>query len=254
MHPVHRVLSAALICAVSLAARADYDGGAEALRRGDHAQALRMLVAAADGDARAAALLADMHERGLGTPRDPEHAFRWRRLAAEQGHLPSALRLGQMFLRGDGAPRSDEAAKQWMRKAAEGGMSEAQLELSKLLGAANASDADARESRLWYERAMANGAVTSPVVPPPEAAATPAASPGPTLTDLRAQRAQRDAWRARAWAGAGPRWGGVHGWYDPYWTPWAWGPSVPGGVTTWWGWSAPVAPGVRFGVTQGYRW
>lgn len=252
MRPAHHFLFATLICAVSFAVRADYERGAEALRRGDHAQALRMLVAAADGDARAAALLADMHERGLGTPRDAEQAFRWRRVAAELGHLPSALRLGQMFLRGDGVARSDEAAKQWMRKAAEGGMSEAQLELSKLLGAANASDADVRESRLWYDVAMANGAVASTVVPPPETDATPAPSPGPTLTDLRAQRAQRDAWRARAWAG--PRWGGVHGWYDPYWTPWAWGPSVPGGVTTWWGWSAPVAPGVRFGVTQGYRW
>ncbi len=251
MGPARCLLSVSLICLASTAARADFEGGSDALRRGDYALALRTLVPAADGDARAAALLAEMHERGLGTPRDAEQAFRWRRLAAEQGHPPSALRLGQMFLRGDGVSRSDEAARQWMRKAAEGGLPEAQLELSKLLQAASATDADIRESRLWYERAMSNGAVPSPVMPPPEVAATPEAPAGPTLTDLRAQR---DAWRVRTWVGAGPRWGGAHGWYDPYWTPWAWGPVVPGGVMTWWGWNAPLAPGVRFGFTQGYRW
>lgn len=241
-----KLLAVTVLCLVSTGSRADFDSGAEAVRRGDHAAALRFLVPAADRDARAAALLADLHERGLGTPRDPEQAFRWRRLAAEQGDPRAAVRLAQMFLRGDGVPRSDEAAKQWYRKAAETGLAEAQLELSKLLGAAGASDAEVRESGAWYDRAMANGAVGSPVVPPAEPAPV-----GPTVSDHRALRAQRDASRARGWAGGGPRWGGVHGWYDPYWTPWAWGP---GGLGLGWGWSAPVAPGVRFGITQGYRW
>lgn len=247
-------------------ALADFDAASSALQRRDFPLAIRLLVEAADGgDSRAAATLADLHERGLGTPRDAEQAIRWRRLAAEQGNADSALRLGHAFARGDGVARSDEEAKRWYRMAAERGHPQAQLELSKLLGGARATEAESRESVEWYGRAVAGGADVVPAQPPVERfdPAAAAAARAPTQTDLRMQRAQREAARQRSWLGFGyghgfgpiPR----TGWYDPFWQPYGafmWGPAFPG-VYSGWGWnSAPLrgGSGFSFGFSQGYRW
>lgn len=69
----------------------DFRQGWDAYLRKDYGTAIRFLVMAADeGEARAARALADIHERGLGTPRDPEQAQRWRRLAGElSGEAPA---------------------------------------------------------------------------------------------------------------------------------------------------------------------
>lgn len=248
-------------------ALADFDAANTALQRRDFALAIRLLVEAADGgDSRAAATLADLHERGLGTPRDADQAIRWRRLAAEQGHAESALRLGHAFARGDGVARSDQEAKRWYRMAAERGHPQAQLELSKLLGGAQSTEAESRESAEWYGRAVAGGADVVPALPPAENldSTARAAADGPTLTDLRVRRAQREAARQRSWLGFGYGHGyGVGpraGWYDPFWQPYGpfvWGPVFPGGYYSSWGWhSAPLrgGPGFSFGFSQGYRW
>lgn len=88
----------------------DYREGWEAYQRQDYTTAIRYLVMAADaGDARAAAALADIHERGLGTPRDSEQAFRWRRLAEELGGTKAAVERS-----GDGAD-----AEFWRKRALE---------------------------------------------------------------------------------------------------------------------------------------
>lgn len=71
----------------------DYREGWAAYQRQDYTTAIRYLVMAADaGDPRAATALADIHERGLGTPKDSEQAFRWRRLAEELGGTKVAAR------------------------------------------------------------------------------------------------------------------------------------------------------------------
>ncbi len=182
--------SAVLALLAAPPARADLDAGLAALDRRDYVTAVRTLVEATNtGDPRAAAMLADIHERGLGVPRDYEQSLRWRQLAAEQGDAESAFRIGNRFARGDGVRRDEMAARDWYRKAATRGHPAAQLELSKLLGAAGATDADARESATWFERAKANGAAVAPAVAPPpiEIART-----GPTLTDLRNARRERE--------------------------------------------------------------
>lgn len=181
-------------------AHADVDTGLVALDRRDYATAVRMLLeATAGGDPRAAAALADLHERGLGVPRDDGQALRWRRIAAEQGDAESAFRVGNRYARGDGVPRDEAVARDWYRKAATRGHPAAQLELSKLLGTAGASDADARESVTWFERAKANGAAVAPVFAP-----LPPAVAGvvPTLTELRNARRDREraARAARSYA------------------------------------------------------
>lgn len=80
-----RWLAASLLMAgTALAESPDYSEGWAAYQRQDYATAIRYLVMAADaGDARAASALAEINERGLGTPVDREQAFRWRRLAEE---------------------------------------------------------------------------------------------------------------------------------------------------------------------------
>lgn len=62
----------------------DYEEGYDAYKRGDVNTAIRYLtMAASEGDARAAAALAEIHERGVGTRKDSEQATRWRMLANE---------------------------------------------------------------------------------------------------------------------------------------------------------------------------
>jgi hypothetical protein len=79
----------------------DFRQGWEAYQSKDYSTAIRFLVMAADeGDARAALALADIHERGLGTPRDPEQAARWRRLADQLGGVqPSGDETDEQFWR-----------------------------------------------------------------------------------------------------------------------------------------------------------
>jgi hypothetical protein len=84
----------------------DFRQGWEAYQRKDYATAIRFLVMAADeGDPRAARALADIHERGLGTPRDVEQAQRWRRMADE--------------LAGPAPAGDEDDAEFWRRRAME---------------------------------------------------------------------------------------------------------------------------------------
>lgn len=88
----------------------DYRQGWDAYQRQDYATAIRYLVMAADaGDPRAALTLAEINERGLGTAKDPEQAFQWRRLAKELGGAKSA------------AQRADDGgdAEFWRKRALE---------------------------------------------------------------------------------------------------------------------------------------
>lgn len=62
-------LGALFLAGAVFAESPDYSEGWAAYQRQDYTTAIRYLVMAADaGDARAARALADIHERGLGTP------------------------------------------------------------------------------------------------------------------------------------------------------------------------------------------
>lgn len=98
------VFLALWMCVAAQAESPDFRRGWDAYVQRDYVTALRYLVMAADGgDPRAAEALAEIHERGLGTPRDPEQAFRWRRKAEE--------------LRGAG--RDVDEAEYWRERALE---------------------------------------------------------------------------------------------------------------------------------------
>lgn len=208
------LLLAGVVCPLRAAPSTDLDAGLAALDRGDHPAAFRLLGAVARGtDPRAAAALADIHERGLGVPRDHVESLRWRQMAAERGDPESAYRVGLRHASGDGVERDDAAARRWFRIAAERGHGPAQEALAQLLGVAGSSDADARESGVWYARAVAAGAVA----PPPEAVSHARTFVGPTLSDIREAR------RLRLMGRAGPQlhapgfagWGGWGGFRDP---------------------------------------
>lgn len=181
-------LLASVACPLGAAPTTDLDAGLAARDRGDHATALRLLGVAAQGtDPRAAVALADIHERGIGVPRDHRESLRWRRMAAERGDPESAYRVGLRHASGDGVERDDAAARRWFRIAAERGHAPAQEVLAQLLGAAGSSDADLREAGVWYARAVAAGAVAAP----PASVRHESAAAGPTLTDLREARRLR---------------------------------------------------------------
>jgi uncharacterized protein len=182
------LLLVCIACRLEAAPTSDIDGALAALDRGDHVTARRLLVAAAGGnDPRAAATLADIHERGLGVPRDHVESLRWRRMAAERGDPESAYRVGLRHASGDGVERDDPAARRWLRVAAERGHAPAQEALAQLLGAAGSSDADLREAGVWHARAVAAGAVAAL----PDAAPRDVAPTGPTQSDIREARRLR---------------------------------------------------------------
>ncbi|MBI1397666.1 MAG: hypothetical protein GC151_16970 [Betaproteobacteria bacterium] len=150
------------------------EAGFDARDRGQYGVAIREFERAATrGDPRAAAALAEMYEKGLGTRRDHDAAVKWRVRAAEAGDAESAYIVGNLHARGDGVDRDDAAARHWYRIAARQGHAQAQLELSKLLGSTASPDDEAREAGLWYRRALEAGADLVPAVPP-----RPAPDPG----------------------------------------------------------------------------
>jgi TPR repeat protein len=81
------------------------------------------------GDPAMILLLAHIHLRGLGVPRDEDQAYRLFRLAAEAGDLVAASALGDLLMEGTGTlPDYDEAVV-WMRRALPLGANRTRLSL-----------------------------------------------------------------------------------------------------------------------------
>jgi hypothetical protein len=114
--------SALSLALVGEALAADLSEAEAAMRRGDATTGIRMLVeAASDGDARAAHALAEIHERGIGTPVDPDQAFRWRQLARELGYVAPPAPVAVPDRAPKAAPpapgRNDERRREWRAEA-----------------------------------------------------------------------------------------------------------------------------------------
>lgn len=75
-----RLLLWPVLLLLASCAAADYRAGIDAMNRGDHARALAELEPLAEaGDNRAQWALGYMYRRGLGVPKDPVRAERWRK-------------------------------------------------------------------------------------------------------------------------------------------------------------------------------
>lgn len=110
----------ALVCA---AAAAWPQVGAGAATNIDYSTQLREMEALAlQGHAVAQFNLGVMHDFGQGTPKDPDQAVKWYRLAAAQGHGGAQFNLGGMYVDGLGVQRDLVRATMWFTLSAAAGV------------------------------------------------------------------------------------------------------------------------------------
>ena len=76
-----------------------------------------------------------MHDFGQGTPKDPEQAVKWYRLAAAQGHGGAQFNLGGLYFDGLGVPRDLVRATMWFTLSAAAGIPGAAKNRSAVAGA-----------------------------------------------------------------------------------------------------------------------
>lgn len=105
-----------------------------AIRGGEYTAADRASVASATriwlplaraGDVEAQTNLGEIFEKGMGGAPQPDLAFQWYQLAAEQGGVRAQINLGALYERGEGAPRDPAKAAELYRRAS--GLSAAQV-------------------------------------------------------------------------------------------------------------------------------
>jgi TPR repeat protein len=115
-------------------ADAGYDEGLAAFKSEDFATALSQLAPlAAEGDARAQAILGDLYSGGHGVARNRSTALKWYRAAAAKGQAHAAFALGEIAWRTpDATKTSRHTALEWYRKAAENGDAEAERTLADM--------------------------------------------------------------------------------------------------------------------------
>ena len=100
-------------------ARAGWDEGVVAYKRGDYATALKEFrPLAAQGNADAQAELGFIYHIGLGVAQDYAKAVKWYRKAAEQGNVNAQTSLGVMYLNGYGTTQDYVQAHLWSNLAA----------------------------------------------------------------------------------------------------------------------------------------
>ena len=116
------ILIAALVVSFAAAAKADFQSGVDAIKKGDYATALREFKPLAEqGMAAAQTNLGLMYSKGMGVTQDDAYAFKWYRVAAEQGQPVAQNNLGAMFVNGLGGPKDPVFGTMWLMLAAENG-------------------------------------------------------------------------------------------------------------------------------------
>jgi len=150
---------AIVFLAGSAGAQAGLREGVVAYRNGHFSVALKELIPLAEkGDAKAQALLGEMHGSGSGVPQDHAKAASWYRKAALQGNAQAQTSLGVMYEKGIGAPQDDKEAVSWYYKAAEQGHGEALYILGGMYERGQgAIQADLVQAHKWFNLAVAAG-------------------------------------------------------------------------------------------------
>ena len=122
-----RLISFLLLIGIVGLARADFDDGLNAYKKGNYASALaEWLPIAQTGVTEAQYNLAGMYAKGYGVKINDEQAVFLYKKAAEQGHGRSQYNLGVMYLIGSGTEKSIENAKHWLHLAYENDIDEAE--------------------------------------------------------------------------------------------------------------------------------
>lgn len=123
-----------LVC--SVAAAFDPAAVQEALDSGETADAVTALQEAAVDSAVAARMLASLHQRGEGVPKDIDKALVLYRRAAEMGDAEAQFNLGNIYLLGEGVRADDAWALTYYRAAARQGHPLARRNMDQLYRAA----------------------------------------------------------------------------------------------------------------------
>lgn len=133
------------------------DAAYGAFQRGLYITALNLaLPRAKEGDGAAQILVAEIHARGLGVPKNPQEAAKWYGEAAENGVADGELQYALILLEGRHAPKDRERARKLLRSAADKGGALAQFNYAQLL-MESSRPADIAEAIANYERAAARG-------------------------------------------------------------------------------------------------
>ena len=112
------ILVLAVMC--SSVARADEsDDINEAFKKGNYAQAMKLLLPlASQGDASAQSNLGLMYANGEGVTQDYKEAVKWYQLAAAQGYTAAQFNLGFMYTNGQGVIQDYNEEVKWYKLAA----------------------------------------------------------------------------------------------------------------------------------------
>ena len=131
------------------------EDGIAAYARYDFARARDVLaVVAAQGDAKAQAVMGTMYMRGQGVPLNAMVAAGWLQRAAEQGNMAAQANLGRLYFHGRGVRRNYTAAARWFRSAALQGDVSAQACLAGLYVLGEGVEKDYVLAHAWYSRAV----------------------------------------------------------------------------------------------------
>ncbi|MBN1141703.1 MAG: sel1 repeat family protein [Deltaproteobacteria bacterium] len=135
----------------------DLDG-----RHRDYREAIRWYQKAATSQnprhrGEACHALAEMHEQGLGVPKNPGQALKWYRQAASLGEAESKYRLGYLYETGQGVGRDYRQAAQWYREASAARVAVARFRLGLLYERGLGVSASRAEATNWYRRAAEGG-------------------------------------------------------------------------------------------------
>lgn len=104
-----------------------------AFQRGYYLTALRLAERrAAQGDAIAQTLIAEIHANGLGVPQDIPKAIGWYAQADQNGDIQATFQLAMIYQNGTGVPRNRQRATALFEKAAAGGHPAAMYNLGLL--------------------------------------------------------------------------------------------------------------------------
>ncbi len=148
------VVSAAIIFAHAMAARAGAYEAEAAYKQGDYARAYSECLADAQaGDAACETLLGVLYSEGQGVKADPAQAVHWFERAAVEGSAAAAYNLGRAYELGQGVAANPSAAEKWYRVAATEGLPQAQLALGMLANGRR----DAKTAIKWFRAAAKAG-------------------------------------------------------------------------------------------------
>lgn len=149
--------------------------------------------AAAQGDGKAAYMLAMKYKYGEGGLTDENKGLEWMKKGASLGNAEAQYELGSMYNRGDGVPKDHTKALEWYLKAANQGNVRAQFGLGFMYDRGQGVRQDKAKAIEWCQKAAAQGDIAAQTLLKTimnESRNTPQSS-SPPIESSRSSTAQR---------------------------------------------------------------